>query len=118
MNLEIVDQGELDQLGRKSRALRIDELAFEFLREQHRPQFLAHLSRNSAPIRGHSRPMILIRSTSTPCCQFSSKCPRLPLGEDISISRPFESASIGSSAACIASLTKAASSLMIGFGAE
>jgi hypothetical protein len=40
------------------------------------------------------------------------------LGEDISISRPFETASIGSSAACIASLTKAASSLMISFGAE
>ena len=46
------------------------------------------------------------------------KCPRLPLGDDISISLPFETASIGSSAACIASLTKAASSLMISFGAE
>jgi hypothetical protein len=44
-------------------------------------------------------------STPTPCSQFSQKCPRLPLGEDISISRPFETASIGSSAACIASLT-------------
>jgi hypothetical protein len=30
-------------LGGKSRALRIDEFAFECLREQHRPQFLAHL---------------------------------------------------------------------------
>src|SRR5215469_14291057 len=35
------------------------------------PSFWRIFSRNSAPIRGHSRPTILIRSTSTPCCQFS-----------------------------------------------
>jgi hypothetical protein len=40
---EIVNQRELDHFGGKSRALRIDEFAFEFLREQHWPQFLAHL---------------------------------------------------------------------------
>ena len=34
------------------------------------PNFWRIFSRNSAPIRGHSRPMILIRSTPTPCCQF------------------------------------------------
>jgi len=31
------------------------------------PNFWRIFSRNSAPIRGHSRPMILIRSTPMPC---------------------------------------------------
>src|SRR6266851_3771216 len=35
------------------------------------PSFWRIFSRNSAPMRGHSRPMILIRSTSMPSCQFS-----------------------------------------------
>src|SRR6266851_4398054 len=35
------------------------------------PSFWRIFSRISAPMRGHSRPMILIRSTSMPPCQFS-----------------------------------------------
>src|SRR5262249_25172851 len=35
------------------------------------PSFSRIFSRNSAPMRGHSRPTILIRSTSTACSQFS-----------------------------------------------
>ena len=69
---EIVDQGELNHLGRKHRALGVDKLALEFLREQHRPEFLAHLFETlGVDPRTFPGPMILIRSTPTPCCQFS-----------------------------------------------
>jgi hypothetical protein len=102
---EIVDQGELDHLRRKSRALRIDEFAFEFLREQHRPQFLPHLVEELC-----ADPRALPADDLDPLdpdavLPVLVEMPALAVGEDISISRPFETASIGSSAACIASLT-------------
>jgi hypothetical protein len=96
----------------------VDEFALEFLREQHRPRLLAHLvekvgtdpwtfpANDLDPLDPDAMLPVLV------------ECPCLPLGEDISISRPFETASIGSSVACIASLAKAASSLMISFCAE
>src|SRR6266481_1812581 len=40
-------------------------------RNSNGPSFWRIFSRNSAPMRGHSRPMILIRSTSVPPCRFS-----------------------------------------------
>jgi hypothetical protein len=115
---EIAHQRQFDHLGRKSRALGIDKFALEFLTEQHGTQFLAHLFQELRP-----NPRAFAADDLDPLdvgavLPVFVEMPALAVGEDISISRPFETASIGSSAACIASLTKAASSLMISFGAE
>jgi hypothetical protein len=45
---EIVDEGELDHLAGKSRALGVDKLALKFLREEQRPESAAS---NCSPAR-------------------------------------------------------------------
>ena len=115
---EIVDEGELDHLRRKGRAFRIDKLAFEFLREQRGSELFSLLLEKFGADPRTLAANDLDAFDPLAMLPILEEIPAPAIGRrHIDLPALTDRQRIGAIAACIASETYAASSVITSLGA-